>query len=209
MGPRERREREREEIRTKILDAARELFVREGYEAVTMRRIADKIEYSPTAIYFHFRDKETLLHEICDTDFLTLAHEIVKAGESADPIERMRATGLAYVRFGIDFPNHYRLMFMTPHPKFTDEHQVERGNPEQDAYAFLKAMVEQALAEGRFRPEFTDAELIAQTVWSSVHGVVSLHIAKCNDDWVNWRPLEQRAKTMIDVVIGGMVRDVR
>ena len=65
MGVRERRDREREEIRTRILDAARELFATEGYEAVTMRRIADRIEYSATAIYFHFRDKEALLQELC------------------------------------------------------------------------------------------------------------------------------------------------
>lgn len=204
MGPRERREREREEIRTKILDAARELFVREGYEAVTMRRIAEKIEYSPTAIYFHFRDKETLLHEICDADFLTLAHAIGEAAQIADPIARMKATGLAYFRFGMDYPNHYQLMFMTPHPPLGDEHAVERGNPEEDAYAFLKGIVDQAIAEHRFRPELTDAELIAQTMWAGVHGVVSLHIAKCNDTWVDWRPLEARAQIMIDTLVNGL-----
>lgn len=204
MGPRERREREREEIRTRILDAARDLFVREGYEAVTMRRVAEKIEYSPTAIYFHFRDKETLLREICDADFLTLAHQIAAAAEIRDPIERLRATGMAYFRFGMDYPNHYRLMFMTPHPPLGEEHALERGNPEEDAYAFLKAIVVQAIAEKRFHPALTDDELIAQTVWAGVHGVVSLHIAKCNDDWVDWRPLEKRAEVMIDMLVNGL-----
>jgi AcrR family transcriptional regulator len=204
LGPRERREREREEIRTKILDAARELFVREGYEAVTMRRIAEKIEYSPTAIYFHFRDKETLLREICDADFLTLAHSIAEAGQIEDPIARMKATGLAYVRFGLEFPNHYQLMFMTPHPPLGDEHAVERGNPEEDAYAFLKGTVEAAIAQNRFLPGFTDADLIAQTVWAGVHGVISLQIAKCNDPWVDWRPLEARAQVMIDTMLDGL-----
>lgn len=206
MGPRERREREREEIRTKILDAARELFVREGYEAVTMRRIAEKIEYSPTAIYFHFRDKETLLREICDADFLTLAHSIAEAGQIADPIARMKATGLAYVRFGLEFPNHYQLMFMTPHPPLGDEHAVERGNPEEDAYAFLKGTVEEAIAQNRFLPGFTDADLIAQTMWAGVHGVISLQIAKCNDSWVDWRPLEARAQLMIDTLVDGLTK---
>jgi AcrR family transcriptional regulator len=209
LGPRERRDREREEIRTKILDAARELFVREGYEAVTMRRIAEKIEYSPTAIYFHFRDKETLLREICDTDFLTLAQQIATAAEIADPIERLRATGLAYFRFGMDYPNHYQLMFMTPHPPLGDEHEIQRGNPEQDAYAFLKAIVAQAIAEARFRKELSDVELVAQTVWAGVHGVVSLHIAKCNDDWVDWRPLEARAQTMIETLVNGLTVEGR
>ena len=73
MGPRERREREREETRTRILDAARELFAAEGYEAVTMRRIAERIEYSATAIYFHFKDKEALVKELCDVDFTSFA----------------------------------------------------------------------------------------------------------------------------------------
>ncbi|HUP59342.1 MAG TPA: TetR/AcrR family transcriptional regulator [Thermoanaerobaculia bacterium] len=209
MGPRERREREREEIRTLILDAARELFVAEGYEAVTMRRIADRIEYSPTAIYFHFRDKETLLHEICDADFLELAQQFGDAAKIADPIEKLKETGLAYFRFGVEFPNHYRLMFMTPHPPLGDDHDVEKGNPEEDAYAFLKSIVEQAIKEKRFRPDLTDAELVSQTMWAGMHGVVSLHIAKCNDTWVEWRGLEDRARLMVDTLVNGLVRHGR
>ena len=73
MGIKERREREKAEIREKILDAARDLFVSEGYEAVSMRKIADRIEYSPTAIYLHFKDKEAVMRELCDLDFLALA----------------------------------------------------------------------------------------------------------------------------------------
>ena len=76
MGTAERRERERQELRVRILDAARELFAEQGYDAVTMREIADRIEYSPTAIYFHFKDKEALLRELCDTDFATLARRV-------------------------------------------------------------------------------------------------------------------------------------
>jgi AcrR family transcriptional regulator len=205
LGPRERRVREREEIRGKILDAARDLFVAEGYDAVTMRRIADKIEYSPTAIYFHFRDKEALLKELCEHDFLSLAQQFVAMDEIADPLEKLKATGHAYLQFGLDYPNHYRLMFMTPHPPVQPD-ECEKGNPQEDAYAFLKAIVIQALSEKRFRPEYKDADLIAQTVWSGVHGVVSLHIAKCNDDWVEWRAIEARAKQMIDVLVDGLAR---
>src|SRR5256885_9102837 len=138
MGPKERRAREREETRGVILDAARELFIAEGYEAVTMRRIADRIEYSPTAIYFHFRDKEALLKELCETDFLALAGQLAKIAQVRDPIERLRKTGLAYIDFGLSNPNHYRLMFMTPHPPIAhDDETIHKGNPEEDAYAFL------------------------------------------------------------------------
>jgi len=204
LGTRERREREREEIRGKILDAARDLFVAEGYDAVTMRRIADRIEYSPTAIYFHFRDKEALLKELCQSDFLTLAQQFTALQKVPNPVEKLKATGMAYLRFGLEHPNHYRLMFMTPHPPVEPDNQ--RGNPEEDAYAFLRAIVEQAIAEKRFKREYSDPDLIAQTVWSGVHGVVSLQIAKCNDAWVDWRPVEARAKVMIDVLVDGLTR---
>lgn len=205
MGPRERRDREREETRTRIVDAARELFVLEGYEAVTMRKIADRIEYSPTAIYFHFKDKEALLNELCQIDFLALAQQLTTIPPELDPIEKLRAVGHGYIRFGLDYPNHYRLMFMTPHPPVNhDEELVEHGNPESDAYAFLHQILAEAIAGGRIRPELCDVDLLSQTMWGGVHGVISLQIAKCNDDWVDWKPLESRAKSMIDALVDGI-----
>src|SRR5678815_5633389 len=113
MGTLERRDRERLETRAKIMDAARGLFGREGYEAVSMRRIADAIEYSPTAIYVHFRDKQDLLLQLCQSDFVTLADGVADLQQVKDPVERIRRIGHAYIRFGVTHPNHYRLMFMT------------------------------------------------------------------------------------------------
>jgi AcrR family transcriptional regulator len=208
LGPTERRAREREETRGKILDAAREMFAQEGYEAVTMRRIAEKIEYSPTAIYFHFRDKEALLRELCETDFRTLAAQFVSIARIADPIERLRRTGHAYLDFGIRNPNHYRTMFMTPHPPMHKEDlDLEHGNPEVDAYAFLKSIVAEAIESKRFRPELRDADLVAQSIWAGVHGVIALQIAKCNDDWVEWRPLKKRGALMIETLINGLSKE--
>ena len=213
MGTVQRREREKLELRTKILDAARELLVNEGYEAVSMRKIAHKIEYSPTAIYFHFKDKESLVRELCESDFMTLAQEFQHLLTIEDPMERLRSGGLAYVEFARRFPNHYRLMFMTPLPveKHGDEALQRRGNPEVDAYAFLRVGVALASEAGLLRPELQDVDLVAQTLWAGLHGVVSLHIAKCNkDDWVDWRPLEQRVEHMIDALMHGLARrDVR
>lgn len=207
MGPKERRLRERDDTRQRIMDAARELFVLEGYDGVSMRRIAEKIEYSPTAIYFHFKDKDTLIRELCDADFLTLAEQFAGAAQIIDPIERIKATGHAYSRFGLTHPNHYRLMFMTPHEIRARDSNLDRGNPEQDAYAFLRSIVEEAVASGRFRDEYRgDAELIAQTVWAGVHGVISLEIAKCNDDWIDWTPIQKRITTMINVLVDGLVK---
>src|SRR5580692_3211582 len=137
MGVKERREREKSETRDKILDAARELFVTEGYEGVSMRRVAEKIEYSPTAIYVHFADKNELFHELCGQDFARLPEEMQSADMPADPIERLRQLGRNYIQLGLRFPNHYLFMFMTPHPpNEPDEEDREiMDNPEKDAYA--------------------------------------------------------------------------
>jgi len=210
MGIIERRERERIETRDKILDAARELFAEEGYDGVTMRKIAEKIEYSPTAIYVHFQDKEQLFLEICHTDYRRLAENFVQLAQIADPVERLRRVGHAYMEFGTDNPNHYRMMFMTSHPRLADdqmEKEMGKGNPEKDAYAFLVLTVQDALRAGAFRPELTDADLIAQTLWAGVHGVVSLQIAKCEDDWVPWSALKQRADLIIDGLMKGLLKE--
>jgi AcrR family transcriptional regulator len=204
LGPKERRERDREEIRTRILDAARELFANEGVESVTMRRIADRIEYSPTAIYFHFRDKEALLAELCDCDFRSFAHGFIEIAQIPDPVERLRAAGRAYVSFGLNNPSHYRLMFMTP--KTTEASTIAKGNPEEDSYAFLKGIVSELMKQGRFRDDITDVDLAAQVMWSAMHGLVSLEIAKCKDEWVEWRPVEERAQTVSDMMIRGLLK---
>jgi AcrR family transcriptional regulator len=209
MGVKERREREKSETRDKILDAARELFVTEGYEGVSMRRVAEKIEYSPTAIYVYFADKQDLFHELCQQDYARLAEVFQSSEMPTDPIERLRQTGRTYTEFGVRYPNHYKFMFMTTHPPHEpdEEDREVMGNPEVDAYAFLKWAVQQAIDAGRFREELQDAELISQTLWASVHGVISLNIAKCSDPWVDWRPLEQRAEMMLDITLRGLVRN--
>jgi AcrR family transcriptional regulator len=210
MAPKERRQREKDELKNKILDAARELFVANGYEAVTMRKIAEKIEYTPTAIYVHFQDKDTLLRELCDADFRALRVAFERIGRNADPVERLRKLGLAYAEFALDHPNHYRFMFMTPSPFTLTEPRVssiERGNPDVDAYAFLRATVAEGIAAGRYRPEYKDAELLAQTVWSGVHGVVSLYLTKATDPWIDWRPVQKTLRLVMETMMRGLLRE--
>jgi AcrR family transcriptional regulator len=209
MGVKERRERERSETREKILDAARELFISEGYDGVSMRKVAERIEYSPTAIYVHFADKQELFHELCQQDFGRLAEVFQSSDMPLDPVERLKQIGRTYVQFGLQYPNHYKLMFMTPHPVHepTEEECEIKGNPEVDAYAFLKLTVQQAIDRGVFRPELHDAELLSQTLWAAVHGVISLHIAKGCDAWVDWRSMEERSELMLDATLRGLLRE--
>ena len=213
MGTKERREREREELRTKILDAARELFAREGYDAVSMRRIADAIEYSPTAIYAHFEDKASLMRELCRSDFAAMAEGNRSLLAVADPIERIRQLGVSYIRFAVSHPNHFRLMFMTkPAPEVQMNQQQMKdaghGDPNQDSYALLKLCVQQGIDQGRMRPELSDADLVSQLLWAGVHGVASLHITRPDpEDWCPWLGADRLAREMIDLILRGILRE--
>lgn len=210
MGTKERRAREKEELKGKILDAARALFVERGYEAVTMRQIADTIEYSPTAIYLHFEDKLALVRSLCDRDFAALGQRFRKIATIADPIERLRRSGQAYAEFALKNPQQYRYMFLTPHPPIDPaESEIDRDNPREDAYAFLRWTVAEAIAAGRFRPELDDPELVSQIVWAGVHGIVSLRITNNSDKWVAWRSEKKTVEAMIETLIRGLVREGR
>ena len=207
MSSKERRQKEREEVRAKILDAARDLFVTEGYDAVSMRKIADKIDYTATALYTHFADKDALLLELCNADFMALRDGFEKIARVADPIERLRALGLAYVEFAVNHPGQYRFMFMTPRPEIPPEDQtIRRGDPDEDAYAFLKATVADVIASGRLRDEYADADMVAQIFWSGVHGLVALRMTKGNDRWIDWRPLEDTAHALFEVTLRGVLK---
>jgi len=205
----ERRERESAAVREKIIDAARQLFVQHGPESVSMRKIAEAIEYSPTAIYIHFKDKRSLIREICAADFGALAQTCQRLADIADPLERIRRLGLAYARFALRHPNQYRFMFMTPlHENAEDglsEDELQiRGDPNRDGYAFLIAAVTQAIDGGHLRPDLSDPQLVAQTLWAAIHGVVSLQIVKAHDPLIEWRGIETRTTTMLDILIRGM-----
>lgn len=202
-----RRVRQKEETRARILDAARELFVLNGIEATTMRAIASRIEYTPTAIYHHFRDKDALIEELCYVDFRALASALVQIGEIPDPLERIKRMGLAYSDFGLSNTSQYRFMFMTQKQQSViNMSRVEKNNPEQDAYGFLVMTVEEGLKKGLFRPEFQDEHQLAQLFWSGLHGIVSLFIAKEDDPWIEWRDPRATIRLLIDVMIRGTRR---
>jgi AcrR family transcriptional regulator len=201
-----RQERERERMRAKILDAARDLFVAQGYEAATMRGIAKEMGgYSATTLYLYFRDKEAILRALCDADFLALRGAFDRIARVADPVERLREIGRAYVEFALKYPNHYRFMFMTERPTDDPKKQsIEHGNPDQDVYAFVHEAVAAAIAARRLRPECRDAHLVTQLLWSVVHGLVSLRMTHAKDAWVEFRSVKESAEALIDVVVRGL-----
>lgn len=199
-----RRARERQRVRDRILDAARELFAAEGYEAVTIRRVADAIEYTPPVIYQHFADKAALLREICVADFRAFARAFGDVAKEPDPVRRVQRMGEAYVEFALTHPNHYRLMFMTPVPADAHHDPEAQGNPELDAYARLRALVDDAFRAGRFAPHLHDPAIVAHALWQSVHGVVSMHIARNKESWIEYRDPRETARLVMESVLRGL-----
>jgi len=204
-----RRERQKAETRRAILDAARELFVTEGIEATTMRAIAAKIGYTPTAIYHHFTDKDALIVELCMADFTALGQSLYKIGRIEDPVERLRRMGMAYTDFAMDNPSQYRFMFMTQR-----QHAMldALGNtikpPDEDAYAFLLATVSEAIERQLFRPELTDAPEVAQMFWGAIHGIMSLWFTHGDDPHIILRDPRETVRTVCDVLIRGALRNL-
>jgi AcrR family transcriptional regulator len=201
-----RQREEREAKRQNILDVARELFIEKGYDAVSMRDIAKKIRHTATALYTYFDSKEHIFSELCAQDFLGLRRAFEALAEVPDPIERLKRIGRAYVEFALKYPNHYELMFLTKKvPELNLENNgIERGNPDQDAYAFLRQAIVEAMESKRLGHASADPDLVAQMLWSSVHGIIALHMTHGNDPWIEWRPVPEIARMMIEVTIRGL-----
>jgi AcrR family transcriptional regulator len=201
MGSKQRREREKEALRQDILDAARELFVNEGYENVSMRRVAEKIEYSPTTIYLHFEDKASLLYAICEETFAGLCKRMeALRSDDDDPVEVLRRGCRDYVDFGLNHPNHYKLTFINhPQHPHDEKRHLREESMGMKAYGNLRAGVEACIKAKRFRE--TDVEAVTQMMWAGGHGITSLFISMPDFPWVK---KDELIDLMIDTLINGL-----
>ena len=177
--------------RMRILEAARDLFISDGFDAVSMRRIAAKVDYTVAALYRHFPDKSALFQEILSSGGSAFHADPAKSA-STDPVERVRLECAAYVEFGLKWPGRYRLLFLSPPNEVA----------ELDRYSGMRSAVQDAIAAGRFRPLDMDIDDITRTLWAAMHGVVSLHIARGGDP----RRARQAAGLLARAVISEMQR---
>jgi AcrR family transcriptional regulator len=180
-------------MRQEILDAARELFVTEGYGSVSLRKIAVKVGCTPMAIYCHFEDKADILDSICEetfTSFAAIGDRLDREGLA--PRERLQAGLRNYIEFGLAHPHHYQLTFMNP-PR-DPETQGRREQIGRRAFERLRHQVAACLETGGRREgregesadesaDIVDIEVASQLVWAAVHGLVSLLIARPEFPW--------------------------
>jgi len=205
MGVKERREREKVALREDILDAARDLFIKEGYESLSMRRIAEKIEYSPTTIYLYFRDKDDLIRQVCQETFSMLIQTLKSLHlDFGNPVEGLREAGYAYIRFGLEHPDHYRAAFMMPHcnadpSKWPTPEEIENSAGMQ-CYHSVRMRVAECIRLGLFKP--VDVEAASQAIWANVHGITSLLI---NDKLFPWADRETLIRTSVDTMLDGLL----
>src|SRR5690349_3204765 len=192
MGVQERRARQKESIREEILDAARGLFVKEGYEQVSIRKIADKIEYAPGTIYLYFRDKAEILERLCEETFAKLEQKMRAINsDPSNPLEGLRRGLRTYIQFGLDNPNHYIVTFVQA-KQIPAEHQPKTG---ERCFDNLRTAVRRCIDAGQLNCD--DPEEIAQALWAGAHGIATLLITCSAFPFIEPNRLVDRVVTIL------------
>lgn len=171
MGSKERRERAREKMRENILNAAIELFLEHGIKKTTIRRIADKIEYTPGNIYTYFKNKNEIIYAIHQRGFQILYDMQMTVVDTRDPGERLVKLGQVYIQFALMHRPFYDLMFIESHVQkvILDEKHWEEG---QNSYGILRETVSDCIQSGAL--PHGDVDSVTFAMWSFAHGLVSL-----------------------------------
>ena len=166
-----RRAKQKEELRSAILTAAKDFFLTHGYEGFSLRQVAEEVGYSPTTIYLYFSDKDELLLNVCLEGFQTFG-AMLRAGyeSSDDPRKKLEALGEQYFKFGLENPANYRLMFMQRADMRLEELPEGYESPE-DSFGYLVRTVHECVSAGYLRG---DPRTLANFIWSGIHGIVAL-----------------------------------
>lgn len=203
MGIRERHERDKEAVRRAILDAARELFTAEGYQNVSIRKIAERIEYSPAAIYSYFPSKDDIFFALADEGFHLLGGprepEHAAQLKLLPPLERMRAIFWHFYEFSRQHPQYFALMFV--------DRSVPRISREYERFAFARELKRSILEEFRecinagALPAALDPAAAMRTITSGLIGVATLRLSDRLGPHEN---ADHLAANVLDVTLAGL-----
>jgi AcrR family transcriptional regulator len=204
MGTKERHDRERQAVTTSILSAARDLFIAEGYQSVSIRKIAERIEYSPAAIYSYFASKDDIFLALAEEGFHRLDEKVQSAMKTDDPLENVRACWWAFYEFSQDQPAYFELMFV--------DRSVPRITEQWEGFEFLQQMLNNAVAAiqtaidaGAF-PKTLSPNAAMHTLWAALIGpaVVGVrHRLNSGEDY------DALARDVLNLTIAGLQAGVR
>lgn len=164
------------DLRRRILDTARHQLVQEGYQNLSMRKIADAIGYSATSIYLYFDSKDALLHALIHEGMMWLRDQLREtATQHPDsPVRRLQALCRCFVEFGLDNPEYYEIMFQL-RPERMERYPPEKYRAARENLDFFAQALHEGVDQGIFEVE--DVKVSASTVWASLHGTISLLLA--------------------------------
>lgn len=195
---------EGERTREEILAAAEDLLARSGSEdAVSIRAVADAVGVTAPSIYRHFPDKAHLIFEVCSRRFEEMDREVVVPILAADhdPVEALVELARAYVRFGLDHPEHYRVMFMA-NADHSPELYAEEDVVEGGSLGTIVTVLQRAIDDGRIRPDAGGAVVLTYVLWTALHGVVSLAIGRPN---LPGPSVDEQVEAMIRALLHGIL----
>jgi len=171
MGVKERKERDRLEMREMILQSAHNLFLDKSFEEISIRNIADAIEYSPATIYLYFKDKNEIFYALQGEAFKIFNSYVADVVSVANPFDRLIELANKYISFTFTHPKYYNIMFIMESPMNCDENS-ENWMEGAKAHQFLEVIVEACKAKGYFKSQGT--RVVSFMIWSFMHGMCSL-----------------------------------
>ena len=182
-----RKQREKEEMRTLILEAAKKIFLEKGYEQASIRNIAEAIEYSPGTIYLYFKEKDEIFHALHREGFGKMLEYMAPLQFVSDPFERLKAMGRIYMDFAKNNKDFYDLMFIMQSPM-----NFEQDDPcwEMGDHALegLKVVLRDCQTTGRFAGK--DVEYLSFMIWSAMHGMCALYCRERCHAYENIDPMD-------------------
>ncbi len=172
----EKKIKHKEDLRVAILEAAKRLFVQEGYESTSIRKIAKEIGFSPTTIYLYYKDKNDIVYALHQVGFNMMRDRFFPLMSVDHPFERLKALGKNYIQFALEHPEYYQVMFMMREPLTFLNAQLENNKwPEGEVVLnFLKDTIVDCQNNGYFKG--LDPVFVTLQAWSAVHGIVSLQV---------------------------------
>ena len=175
MGIKERKEKYKEDVRQKILDVAKDLFLKHGYDSTSIRKIAEQMEFSPTTIYLYYKDKGDIMYALHQEGFKMLSSQFLVIQSVEDPFERLKAMGRIYMKFALENPDFYELMFIMKEPiEFVNKHCASEWEEGEFAFNALLNTVMDCKKVGYFKQ--MDTNSMALNVWATMHGLCTLKL---------------------------------